>query len=209
MSRIRHLVWGMQPDARNSSGDENAREAKPNSFSKSGSDSRTDSSSSTTDTSERVTVIDFSCRAHSRRLRQRKTRCIGARVGEEVDVPVRECCPCQSGQRIDDETVFLGDLFSAGLHSRRVRHSGMGCLLDLGMGLRYRFANQRCGTVRRIGTPRRKPKCLSQSGNGSYRRQIHTASVTPGTVATWGRRGIENENAAPGPLFSVAHRRPW
>src|SRR5271157_2746221 len=62
MSRIRHLVWPMQSDARNSSGDENARTAKPNSFNKSGSDSRTDSSSSTTDTSERVTVIDFSCR---------------------------------------------------------------------------------------------------------------------------------------------------
>src|SRR5580700_11560586 len=59
MSRIRQLVWPTQSDARNSSGDENARTAKPNSFSKSGSDSRTDSSSSTTDTSERVTLIDF------------------------------------------------------------------------------------------------------------------------------------------------------
>jgi hypothetical protein len=61
MSRIRHLVWPTQSDARNSCADENARAAKPNSFSKSGSDSRTDSSSSTTDTSERVTFI-ISCR---------------------------------------------------------------------------------------------------------------------------------------------------
>src|SRR5271167_2385463 len=61
MSRIRHLVWETQSDARNSSGDENARAAKPSSISKSGSDSRTDSSSSTTDTIERMTVIDFSC----------------------------------------------------------------------------------------------------------------------------------------------------
>src|SRR5437016_9830305 len=59
MSRIRHLVWPTQSEARNSSGDENARAAKLNSFSKSSSDSRTDSSSSTTDTSERVTFIDF------------------------------------------------------------------------------------------------------------------------------------------------------
>src|SRR5258708_10294523 len=59
MSRIRHLVWPTQSDARNSSGDENARAQKPNSFSKSGSDSRTDSSSSTTDTSEHVSFIDF------------------------------------------------------------------------------------------------------------------------------------------------------
>src|SRR5216683_8160459 len=59
MSRIRHLVWPTQSDVRNSCADENARAAKPNSFSKSGSDSRTDSSSSTTDTSERVTFIDF------------------------------------------------------------------------------------------------------------------------------------------------------
>src|SRR6266478_2984203 len=59
MSRIRHLVWPTQSDARNSSGDENARAANPNSLSKSGSDSRTDSSSSTTDTSESVIFIDF------------------------------------------------------------------------------------------------------------------------------------------------------
>src|SRR5580700_4767779 len=57
MSRIRHLVWPTQSDARNSCADENTRAAKPNSFSKSGSDSRTDSSSSTTDTSERVTFM--------------------------------------------------------------------------------------------------------------------------------------------------------
>ena len=55
MSRNRHLVWSTQSDARNSSADENARTAKPNSLSKSGSDSRMDSSSSTTVTSERLT----------------------------------------------------------------------------------------------------------------------------------------------------------
>src|SRR5438094_1730704 len=59
MSRIRHLVWPTQSDARNCSADENARAANPNSLSKSGSDSRTDSSSSTTDTSESVIFIDF------------------------------------------------------------------------------------------------------------------------------------------------------
>src|SRR5580700_6213643 len=52
MSRIRHLVSPTQSDMRNSSADENERAVKPNSFSKSGSDSRTDSSSSTTDTNE-------------------------------------------------------------------------------------------------------------------------------------------------------------
>src|SRR6266478_3797883 len=66
MSRIRHLVWPTQSDARNSSGDENARAANPNSLSKSGSDSRTHSSSSTTDTSESVIFIDFL--AHPSRL---------------------------------------------------------------------------------------------------------------------------------------------
>jgi hypothetical protein len=66
MSRIRQLVWPTLSDARNSSADENARTAKPNSLSKSGSDSRTDSSSSTTDTSERSTVTDSPRRsAHS------------------------------------------------------------------------------------------------------------------------------------------------
>lgn len=52
-SRSRHLVWPMQSDARNSSADENARAAKPNCFSRSGSDSRMDASSSTTVTSMR------------------------------------------------------------------------------------------------------------------------------------------------------------
>src|ERR1700756_191210 len=68
MSRIRHLVWPTQSEARNSCADEKARAAKPNSFSKSGSDSRTDSSSSTTDTSERVTFI-IPCHTHRGRLR--------------------------------------------------------------------------------------------------------------------------------------------
>src|SRR5439155_13670585 len=47
-SRTRHLVSATDSEARNSSADENACASKPNSFSKSGSDSRTDSSSSTT-----------------------------------------------------------------------------------------------------------------------------------------------------------------
>src|SRR5882672_6779257 len=47
-SRTRHLVSAIDSEARNSSADENACASKPNSFSKSGSDSRTDSSSSTT-----------------------------------------------------------------------------------------------------------------------------------------------------------------
>jgi hypothetical protein len=50
-------------------------------------------------------------------------------------MPVRECCPCQSGQRIDDETVLWGDLFSAVLHSTRVRQSRRYCLLHLSIGL--------------------------------------------------------------------------
>src|SRR5713101_6530189 len=66
-SRIRHLVWSTQSDERNSSADANAWTTKPSSFSKSGSDSRTDSSSSTTvtstpttETNERVTIMDSS-----------------------------------------------------------------------------------------------------------------------------------------------------
>src|SRR5882672_9817396 len=47
-SRTRHLVSAIDSEARNSSADENVCASKPNSFSKSGKDSRTDSSSSTT-----------------------------------------------------------------------------------------------------------------------------------------------------------------
>src|SRR5512145_3462191 len=62
MSRNRQLVSLTAFDARNASADENAWTAKPNSRSKSGSDSRTDSSSSTTDTSERLPIRDASTR---------------------------------------------------------------------------------------------------------------------------------------------------
>src|SRR5882762_8853392 len=55
-SRTRHLVPAIDSDSRNSSADENVCASKPNSFSKSGKDSRTDSSSSTTVIRGRVTI---------------------------------------------------------------------------------------------------------------------------------------------------------
>src|SRR5436190_21404905 len=55
-SSTRQLVWATVWEARNSSADEKACASKPNSFSKSGSDSRTDSSSSTTDMRGRATI---------------------------------------------------------------------------------------------------------------------------------------------------------
>src|SRR5882672_6194475 len=55
-SRTRHLVPAIDSDSRNSSADENVCASKPNSFSKSGKDSRTDSSSSTTVIRARVTI---------------------------------------------------------------------------------------------------------------------------------------------------------
>src|SRR5713101_6814480 len=61
-SRVRQLVRPTYSEARNSSADENERAVKPNSLSKSGSDSRTDSSSSTTDTSELGIILGSSSR---------------------------------------------------------------------------------------------------------------------------------------------------
>src|SRR5688500_17277105 len=60
--RIRQLVSLTISDERSASADENAWTAKPNCRSKSGSDSRTDSSSSTTDTSERLLITRPSSR---------------------------------------------------------------------------------------------------------------------------------------------------
>src|SRR6202521_2067397 len=80
-SRIKQSVWPTYSEARNSSADENERAVKPNSLSKSGSDSRTDSSSSTTDTSEIGIILGFSsrirCTSLPRRNRKRKS---GART---------------------------------------------------------------------------------------------------------------------------------
>src|ERR1700723_2156944 len=77
-SRIKQLVWPMHSEARNSSADENERAVKPNSLSKSGSDSRTDSSSSTTDTSEHGVIVGSSsrigCTSIPRREGKRKSR---------------------------------------------------------------------------------------------------------------------------------------
>src|ERR1700721_1953605 len=95
MSRIRHFVWSTQSDARNCSGDENARAANPNSFIKSGTDSRTDSSSSTTDTSERVTVIEFSRGACRHKLGGRQDPFVRTGLVEEIDVLAAERCPYQ------------------------------------------------------------------------------------------------------------------
>src|ERR1700687_4633961 len=61
-SRIKQLVCPTYSEARNSSADENERAVKPNSLSKSGSDSRTDSSSSTTDTNELGIILVSSSR---------------------------------------------------------------------------------------------------------------------------------------------------
>jgi hypothetical protein len=58
-SRTRQRVSPRASDARNASADENAWAAKPNCRSRSGSDSRTDSSSSTTATSERSVIPSF------------------------------------------------------------------------------------------------------------------------------------------------------
>src|ERR1043165_3056356 len=55
-SRTRHLVSAIDSEARKSSADENVCASKQNSFNKSGNDSRTDSSSSTTDIRGRVTI---------------------------------------------------------------------------------------------------------------------------------------------------------
>src|SRR5580704_16320223 len=77
-SRIKQLVRPTHSEARNSSADENERAVKPNSLSKSGSDSRTDSSSSTTDTSELGDIPGSSsrirCTSIPRRDGKRKSR---------------------------------------------------------------------------------------------------------------------------------------
>src|SRR5882724_3073852 len=61
-SRIRQLVRPTYSEARKSSADENERAVKPNSLSKSGSDSRTDSLSPTTETNELWIILGSSSR---------------------------------------------------------------------------------------------------------------------------------------------------
>src|SRR6267154_1876274 len=70
-SRIKQFVRPMYSEARNSSADENESAVKPNSFSKSGNDSRTDSSSSTTDTNEFEIIMGSSSRIRCGSMPQR------------------------------------------------------------------------------------------------------------------------------------------
>src|SRR5579864_7477760 len=79
-SRIKQLVCPTHSDARNSSADENERAVKPNSLSKSGSDSRTDSSSSTTDTSDLGIILGSSSRIRCTSLTRNGKRKSGART---------------------------------------------------------------------------------------------------------------------------------
>ncbi len=62
MSRIRHFDCDGASDARNASAEQNVRDEKPNCPSRSGRDSRSDSSSSTMHTRGLVCVTGFSCR---------------------------------------------------------------------------------------------------------------------------------------------------
>src|SRR5580704_4169306 len=79
-SRIKQLVRPTYSEARNSSADENERAVKPNSLSKSGSDSRTDSSSSTTDTSDLGIILGSSSRIRCTSLSRNGKRKSGART---------------------------------------------------------------------------------------------------------------------------------
>src|SRR5579862_490032 len=79
-SRTKQLVLPKYSEARNSSADENERALKPNSLSKSGNDSRTDSSSSTTDTNELGTTLGSSSRIRCTSLRRNGKRKSGART---------------------------------------------------------------------------------------------------------------------------------
>src|SRR5215470_10809341 len=83
-SRSRHLVWPLECDSKNSSADENVSTANPNCFSKSGNDSRTDSSSSITDTSGVPANTVMRVSRHSYRLNGIKT---------EANL---QCCPFRS-----------------------------------------------------------------------------------------------------------------
>ena len=94
-------------------------------------------------------------------------------------------------------------------HSAPIRRR---CLLHLSIGLPI-------GGEERFQNPNAtlQGPSLSNSSNGSYRTDPHAASITSGVrmarllssaVAASDACGTENENVAPGPLFSVAHSRP-
>src|SRR5215475_5504307 len=101
MSRRRQLVSLTTSEARNASADENAWAAKPDSRSKSGSDSRTDSSSSTTDTSERLAVMSASskCRVGNAR------RIAGNGEREGGTGTIVSLCPQTPVMSLDDGTT--------------------------------------------------------------------------------------------------------
>src|ERR1700730_16683565 len=86
-SRIRHLVSPTQSEARNSSADENARAEYPNSLKRSGRDSRTDSSSSTIDTSGHSTLTAADASQSVRLDSPRRTSEQYHNYGRHLDCP--------------------------------------------------------------------------------------------------------------------------
>ena len=125
----------MQSEARNSSGDENVRAPKPNSFSKSGNESRTDSSSSTTDTS--CTVIEFHAASTATSFRKRRTRLFDTGLVEEVDVSVKECCLNRRGT-VKMRQVTRGGRYLVSTPQNEGALSGEQCLLHFSIGVDQR-----------------------------------------------------------------------
>src|SRR5579864_1094657 len=109
-SRIKQFVVPTYSEARNSSADENERAVKPNSLSKSGNESRTDSSSSTTDTNELGTILGSSSRIRCTSLRRNRKRKSGARTVVRFD-PKTAMMALDDGTadgKSDSHTVVLG-----------------------------------------------------------------------------------------------------
>src|SRR5882762_3775801 len=179
MSRTRHLVWPTQSDARNSCADENARAAKPNSFSKSGSDSRTDSSSSTTDTSERVTFIDF--------------------LAASVAAGVSECRDCSR-----QPSKLSGPQGMANENATWRPSMSQGCATPVESAIvLWYWLGADINTSSADEDDRHLLKMLlswiSHAASVSATAGVRVSGLLSAPVTPSGPRGIENENVAPGP----------
>ena len=101
-----------------------------------------------------------------------------------------------------------GALFLAGPHGFRIRHFWGERPLSFGIGFATDISGMESGAGALSSPSGFQDRFAQQIQAASVRSDERISRLPSLAVALWGSRGMENENAAPGPSFNVAQRRP-
>jgi hypothetical protein len=105
MSRIRHSLCETSIERKYSSAEENARTTKPNFFSRCGSDSRIDSSSSITETWERIFMMGLVCRPYRFRANTHPMKAVPCELRLSAHIAVK-FVPTRSVRMTTEQSII-------------------------------------------------------------------------------------------------------